>query len=78
MISNRRGIVQITRYLYESNQIDNALFGLRIKVYDVSYEPFTDTYLIHFTSPFCREVEESAMTPTYHIIVDNGFRLEEL
>lgn len=77
-MTNRKGIVEITKYLYDGKDIDDVLFGLRMKVYKVVYEPFRDVYEVSFTSIFCRPVDEGTEVPMYSIVrTENGFTLKE-
>lgn len=76
MISNRKGFFKISKRLYDSDNIDNALFGLRIKVYEVQYRHFDDIYDIYFTSPFIDEVKEGCEINEYNLNVSQyGFWL---
>lgn len=64
---NRRGKMLISKELYEDDKIDDVLFGLKIKVFKISYEPFSDVYEIYFTSPFIDEIEQGVETIQYVI-----------
>ena len=46
MISTRKGKIIISKELYDSTDINDALFKLEMKVYKVDYIPFQDWYEI--------------------------------
>lgn len=75
MITDRKGKLKVSKELYETQEIDNALFGLRIKVFKVDYDPFIGMYEIWFTSPFVEELEPTISIPEYIIEASNGFKL---
>ena len=52
MISPRKGKIIISKELYDSTEINDALFKLEMKVYKVDYIPFQDWYEIYFTSKY--------------------------
>ena len=59
MISPRKGKIVISKELYDSTDINDALFKLEMKVYKVDYIPFQDWYEIYFTSKYIDEITES-------------------
>ena len=70
----KQGIINISATVYRSDMIDDALFGLKIKVFKVEYDTFKDVYTIWFTSPYIDEVEEGSKIPTYNLEVGAGFK----
>ena len=59
MISPRKGKIIISKELYDSTEINDALFKLEMKVYKVDYMPFQDWYEIYFTSKYLDEIPDS-------------------
>ena len=63
MISSRKGKIIVSKELYNSTEINDALFKLEMKVYKVDYMPFQDWYEIYFTSKYLDEIPNS-LEPT--------------
>ena len=71
-VLNRRGKMLISRELYEDDKVDNFLFGLKVKVFKVEYEPFNERYTIYFTSTFIDEIAYDA-EPQQYVIEATGY-----
>ncbi len=60
MISKRKGKICISKELYDSEEINDVLFKLEMKIYKIEYLSFLDQYEIYFTSKYLIEVPESS------------------
>lgn len=72
MPSKRRGKLCISAELYDSNEIDDALSALKVKVYDIKFNVFSEIYEIYFTSVFLEEVGVAEIPPQYTIFREDG------
>ena len=66
-VSNKKGILNVSKELYESDEIGNILFKLEVKIYDISYKPLVDNYKIYFTSDYIDEAVEGCELQQYRI-----------
>ena len=79
MISSRKGKIIISKELYDSADINDALFKLEMKVYKVDYIPFQDWYEIYFTSKYLDEIPDSQEpTPINIEITGYGFSFKKV
>ena len=76
----RRGKLTITSEVYRSNLIDDALFGLKIKVHKIEINAFIDdAYELWFTSPYADIANEGYVIPEYRITVStDGYILDKI
>lgn len=74
-ISKRKGIMKISKYIYDLDSMDTALSKLEVKIYHIEYDSFNDFYTISFTSKYVDEIECEDVVPEYSIeISPRGFR----
>lgn len=66
-ISNRRGRLLVSKEIYEDEKNTHVFFALQVKIFRISYDPYSDTYEIYFTSPFIDEVANGFEQPDYTI-----------
>jgi len=72
MSNQRKAKIVFSRELYDSEQVNDILFKLEMKVYKIEYIPFTDCYELHFTSKYLEEIKGDCKTPTVTAEITSG------
>ena len=79
MVSNRKGKILISKELYDSKEINEALFKLEMKIYRIEYIPFQDWYEIYFTSRYLPEIQETQKPTNVRVeITPQGLSFKEV
>lgn len=77
-ISKRRGLIKLPKNVYDEGKCIDAFSGLKVQVFRIEYEAFTDRYSIWFTSPYVDETEECIDIPEYTLYLSTyGFYFEK-
>jgi len=72
LVSKRRGILKISKELYDNESMDDLLALLKIKIYHIEYLPFDNSYKILIVSKYLDPISDSVEVPEYRIEVDRG------
>lgn len=76
MINNKRGIIRISKDIFE--KVQEKMNSLNCIIYNVEYEPLYDTYKVLFTSEYIDQIDIGTSVPSYVLDIDSGIRLRRI